>query len=173
MRQWTGSALVQVMACRLFGAKPSPKPMLVYSQMDSWQQISVKFKSEFYHFHWRKCIWNCHLPIWRPFCPGGEELKYSWWVYDMEVISTLLALREGNHQWLVDFPHKGPVMQFFIWTACCWSEAPNSLFLVWTRQIRTPVLRIPPSVTSQAKMKNWLHECQKWVSHMIGQYAHI
>ena len=42
-----------------------------------------------------------------------------------------------------------------------------------TRQIRTPVLRIPPAVTSQAKMKNWLHECQKWVSHMIGQYAHI
>ena len=42
-----------------------------------------------------------------------------------------------------------------------------------TRQIRTPVLRIPPTVTSQAKMKNWLHECQKWVSHMIGQYAHI
>ena len=42
-----------------------------------------------------------------------------------------------------------------------------------TRQIRTPALRIPPAVTSQAKMKNWLHECQKWVSHMIGQYAHI
>ena len=42
-----------------------------------------------------------------------------------------------------------------------------------TRQIRTPVLRIPPAVTSQAKMKNWFHECQKWVSHMIGQYAHI
>ena len=50
-----------------------------------------------------------------------------------------------------------------------------SIFMewIWTRQIRTPVLRIPPAVTSQAKMKNWLHECQKWVSHMIGQYAHI
>ena len=45
--------------------------------------------------------------------------------------------------------------------------------IMLTRQIRTPVLRIPPAVTSQAKMKNWLHECQKWVSHMIGQYAHI
>ena len=47
------------------------------------------------------------------------------------------------------------------------------LYLIQTRQIRTSVLRIPPAVTSQAKMKNWLHECQKWVSHMIGQYAHI
>ena len=42
-----------------------------------------------------------------------------------------------------------------------------------TRQIRTPVLRLHPAVTSQAKMKNWLHECQKWVSHMIGHFAHI
>ena len=52
-------------------------------------------------------------------------------------------------------------------SGCC------SFMAIWTRQIRTPVLRIPPAVTSQAKMKNWLHECQKWVSHMIGHYAHI
>ena len=76
MHQWTGSAIVQVMACCLFGDKPSPEPMLVHCQLDSWQQISVKFKSEFYHFHWRKCIWNCHLPIWRPFCPGGDEITH-------------------------------------------------------------------------------------------------
>ena len=31
---WTGSALVQVMACRLFGAKPLPEPMLEYCQLD-------------------------------------------------------------------------------------------------------------------------------------------
>ena len=30
---WTGSVLVQVMACRLFGAKPLPEPMLVYCQL--------------------------------------------------------------------------------------------------------------------------------------------
>ena len=76
MRQWIGSALVRVMACHLFGAKPLPEPMLVYCQLDSWQQISMKFMPEFYHFHWRKCIWNCRLP-WRPFCPGGDELKDS------------------------------------------------------------------------------------------------
>ena len=35
IRQWTGSALVQAMACRLFGAKPLPKPMLAYRQMNS------------------------------------------------------------------------------------------------------------------------------------------
>ena len=34
MRHWTESALVQIMACRLFGAKPLSKPMLGYCQLD-------------------------------------------------------------------------------------------------------------------------------------------
>ena len=63
-----------VMACRLFGAKPLTEPMLVYCQLVSWEQISVKFEFEFYHFHTRKCIWKCRLPKWRPFCPEGDEL---------------------------------------------------------------------------------------------------
>ena len=55
MRQWNGSSLVQVKACRLIGAKPLPEPMMDYCQMDSWEHISVKFESEFCHFHSRKC----------------------------------------------------------------------------------------------------------------------
>ena len=74
MRRWTWSSLVQVMACPLFSAKPLPEPMLVYCQLDSWEQVSVNFESEFYHFHSRKCIWKCCLPKWRPFCPGEMEL---------------------------------------------------------------------------------------------------
>ena len=34
MRQWIVTALVQMMACRLFGAKPSSKPMLGYCRFD-------------------------------------------------------------------------------------------------------------------------------------------
>ena len=34
MRQRTGSALLQIMACRLVGAKPLSKPMLEYCQLD-------------------------------------------------------------------------------------------------------------------------------------------
>ena len=50
MCQRTGPSLVQVMACRLFGAKPLPEPKLVYCQLDPWEQVSVKFESEFYPF---------------------------------------------------------------------------------------------------------------------------
>ena len=54
MHQWCGSALVQVMACLLFDAKPLPEPMLVYCQSHSWEQISVKFDSEFLSFSFKK-----------------------------------------------------------------------------------------------------------------------
>ena len=39
------------MACRLLGAKPLPELMLAYWQLDSWEQISVNFESELYHFN--------------------------------------------------------------------------------------------------------------------------
>ena len=41
MRQWIRSALVQIMACRLFAAKPLSKPMLLYGQLDPSEQTSV------------------------------------------------------------------------------------------------------------------------------------
>ena len=37
------SALVRIMACRQFGAKPLSKPMLGDCQLDPWEQISVRF----------------------------------------------------------------------------------------------------------------------------------
>ena len=45
MRRWTRSALVQVKACRLFGAKPLPEPMLPNCQLDYKEQTAVKFES--------------------------------------------------------------------------------------------------------------------------------
>ena len=47
MRQLTGTTLVQVMACRLFGAKQFSKPILVYSQSDIREDISVKSESKY------------------------------------------------------------------------------------------------------------------------------
>ena len=46
-RQWIGSALVQIMACRLFGAKPLSEPMLGNCQLDPWEQNPVKIQSKF------------------------------------------------------------------------------------------------------------------------------
>ena len=57
MRHWTVLVLVQVMACRLFGAKPLSESTL--TQLDPLKQIWVKFKSKYKNFHSWKCIWKC------------------------------------------------------------------------------------------------------------------
>ena len=54
MLQWISSTLVQMMACRLFDAKPLSKPMLGYGQLDPYEQTSVKFQSKYKTFH----SWN-------------------------------------------------------------------------------------------------------------------
>ena len=59
--RWTMPSLFQIMTWPLFGVKQLSKPMLVYCQLDPWEQISVKFQSQSTHFHWRKCIWKCRL----------------------------------------------------------------------------------------------------------------
>ena len=74
MRQWTGSSLIQVIACRMFGAKSLPEPILVYCQLDSLVQGSVKFESDCQHFRSGKYIWKCCVPKWRTLCPGRGEL---------------------------------------------------------------------------------------------------
>ena len=43
IRWWTGSALVQIMACRLDSAKPLSEPMLSYCQLHPKEHISMKF----------------------------------------------------------------------------------------------------------------------------------
>ena len=85
--------LLQVMACRLFGAKPLSEPMLPYCQLDPMEHISVKYCLRFKRFHSRKCTSKWHLRnggyFSQPQCDnsrGSEEnlLSFSkhcacWW----------------------------------------------------------------------------------------------
>ena len=97
MRQWTNSALVQVMAYRLFGAKPLPKPMLVYYQwtlgnkfQSDWNSISYSFLGGGGHhfcftFHWKwfQCV-QLNMPffvqviVWRW---TTTQHPSQWWSY--------------------------------------------------------------------------------------------
>ena len=55
--RWTGATLLQVMSCRLFGAKPLPDPMLIY-----WPFANkFRWKSKYETFHSWKSVWNCRL----------------------------------------------------------------------------------------------------------------
>ena len=61
MHQWTGSSLVQVIACGLFGTKPLSAQMLNNCQWDHQNQTSVKLWLNLRKFHSRKCIRKCLL----------------------------------------------------------------------------------------------------------------
>ena len=79
MHRWIGSALAQIMTCRLFGAKPLSKPMLCYCQLApskkklQWN-LDQNTKS-FIHEHASEHI-VCEK---QPFCPGGDESS-QWWL---------------------------------------------------------------------------------------------
>ena len=73
--QWIGSALVQLMACRLFGAKPLSEPVLPYCQLG--RPRGTYFSRIFFKIQ-KFSFTKMHLQIssakWRPFCSGGGEL---------------------------------------------------------------------------------------------------
>ena len=86
MRQWTWSALVHVMACRLFGGKPLPELMLIYCHFGP-------------KYSWNKLQWNLNpnsnifiheialkmSAKWRSFRPRENELL---WLRGSDVLLT-------------------------------------------------------------------------------------
>ena len=77
MCRWAGSALVQIMACRLDGAKPLSEPMLTYCQLDPKEHISMRFHLKFIYSHSRKCVWKCRLRNGGHFDQGEMSLQSS------------------------------------------------------------------------------------------------
>ena len=76
MRQWIGSASVQVMTCSLFGDKPLSKPLLVYFNWIlrnklQWSLIKIQ-KLSFTKIHMK-----ISSAKWRPFCPS--RYKFMTW----------------------------------------------------------------------------------------------
>ena len=68
MRRWTGSALVQIMACRLDGAKPLSEPMLTYYQFDHRETYFNEILFEIQIFSFSKMRLNMSSTKWRSFC---------------------------------------------------------------------------------------------------------
>ena len=87
MRQHNIQALLQIMAWRLFGAKPISEPMLPNCQLDARQHISMKFYVKFKkNVHSRKCTWNYRLPKSRPSCPSLNVLRHEWVIATQKTI---------------------------------------------------------------------------------------
>ena len=79
MCQWTGSSLVNMVACHLFIARPLPEILLTLS----WTLSIITSKV----YLWRKCIEKCRLQKWWPFCSGLCVLNsMPWQSYDAAVM---------------------------------------------------------------------------------------
>ena len=120
MCRWTGSALVQIMACRLFGAKPLPEPIMTSSQLDALQQTWVKFKTKHKTLHSWKCIWKCRLEsvnLLTAFCPGGRWVnKFVSGHFNWHHITylTLLSIKVWCHYYLNHYwSHRACVVHSF------------------------------------------------------------
>ena len=74
MCQWIRSALVYIMGCRLFNAKPLSKPMLGYCQLDPLEKNFSEIFIKMQNFSFTKMHLKISSAKWRPFCPGGDEL---------------------------------------------------------------------------------------------------
>ena len=85
--QWIGSALLQIMACRLFGAKSLSKPVLGYCQLDLLgNKLQWNFNQNTELFIHEDAPENI-VCKWRPFCPTGDEFSSngSIWCYMMSL----------------------------------------------------------------------------------------
>ena len=69
MHHWTGSSLLQLLACCPFGAGSLPKQILTYCQCGSGEQTSVISKIQTFSV-------KMSSAKWQPFCCGLSELMH-------------------------------------------------------------------------------------------------
>ena len=74
MRRRTWSALIQVMACRLFGAKPLPEPINAHLLLIEPLGTNLsENRIEIQKFSFNKMHLKMSSAKWRPFCPRGDD----------------------------------------------------------------------------------------------------
>ena len=79
MRQWIGSALAQIMACCLFGARLFSKPILGVVNWILRNKLQWFFFIKIQNFSFIKKIikiMKISSAKWRQSCPGGDELTF-------------------------------------------------------------------------------------------------
>ena len=97
--------VVQVIACRLFDAKPWSKIRMPYCKLDPWNQIPVKFESR--QIFIRKNLFKTSCVKWLPFCFGIIMTSSNGNIF------ALLSLYEGNPPVTGGFPSQRPVTRSF------------------------------------------------------------
>ena len=80
VRPWTGSALVQIMACQLFGTKPLPGPIFANGTLRNKHQWNLNQNTIF-------SLMEMHLELssvkWWPFCSWVDIISIPYWFHEI------------------------------------------------------------------------------------------
>ena len=81
MHQCTGTASAGVMACRMIGTKPLPKPMLPCCQLDSNSKVQWNLNKYVIFSTSRTCIWKWRLKIDQTFVRDSTYYvrRHTYW----------------------------------------------------------------------------------------------
>ena len=152
MCQWIRSALVQIMACHLFAAKPLSEPTQTYCQLEPKEHISMRVYLKWKYFHSRKCVWICRLRngshfvreemsqlivpwrmwLWFQTCKSLTQLGYSY-------------LQYSSKHYLEKMPQdfddiKSTMIHIIAWWHQAWSHYLNQCWpisldaMIWSHQ---------------------------------------
>ena len=133
MLQGIGSALVQIMACRLFCTKPLSKPTLGYYKLDV-SEILVKN----WTFSFKKMCLKMLSAKWLPFCSREDELGI-----DDIVIAVCMALRFPQ----VASTSRGPFC--WIWSPVPWIPSARDLLAKSSAQKTSSLAKVEPGTTGR------------------------
>ena len=100
MRQWTGSSLNQIMACRSLSIHYLDQCWHIVKQKTEY--ISMKFYLKFKIFHSTKCLLKMSSRKWRPFCFALNVL--SWVIYhslasELTAVATEAGMTDDISHW--------------------------------------------------------------------------
>ena len=105
-------ALVQIMAWRRSGDKPSSEPMMVRSPTHMCVTRPQWVKTFSITAEMRRCRDACQIPE-RYDHYSIKSHSFAWWRHQMEAFSALLAICAGNSPVPGDFPTQRPVTRSF------------------------------------------------------------
>ena len=151
--------------------------MLAYCRMDSLERISMIFESKFYHVHSCKCIWNCHLPKWQPFCPREMSSNELTMTFILSVIPTRLnSAKLGGifflgillHQTLHDFSISIKMLMFiYIYYFSKGGFHPTHHVFKWTNVSHSSKLATSYNCTFAQIYTFWPLLGPRYFSHMV------
>ena len=139
MRRLTGWALVQVMACRLFDAKPLFEPMLEYFNWTLGYKLQCNFFIEIRAFSFKEMLLKMASAKQWPFCPGRDQLikqPLKFW-NEWVIASYALIIKELLIHVLI--PRLAQLISVDVWHVILFML---SFHIFWSALIRSSIIQM-------------------------------